>query len=525
MVVERRFGFIDLVLLLLIVAGAAGVRAWYLSAYANNGQTDGPWQVQDSPPRVAVELPAGADLNGKTDPNEQDALVHNLKQHKWFGSLAPLSAGEEQTAHTSPGYPWLRYWLSEIPGLSFDDTKLRWLQAGLGALTAGLYFLFALRAFQSRLVAILAGLLCAVHPFWIIATAELTDAALAAFLLAACIYLGARAGQSGGALTSLLYGLALAGLALVRAAFLPFAFVALIWFLARSRHVQRGWLCALLALLGFANGLAPWTLRNWQVFHDVIPIVDSTFLHLWIGNHAQATGGPLPVDSQASSDPVLAQRLRQAREGDPAAQPDEAWLKELSSKPQNERYMGLGRDVWNEIKTHPGATLDRRLWAGLYFFFGADFFGRNHALWRWSPDRGEADIQDEWLRRGFYSILRLALLVMLVLGVLGWRWTYGWRYLAMPSSLAVIWVPLPYLLSHAESLAGPRLPLDGVLLTYAAFALVYLIPGVGSVLVAGEDVEPEAARGPAGQPAPIPAPPPPKEKPAAAYAGPRNPFA
>ena len=51
----------------------------------------------------------------------------------------------------------------------------------------------------------------------------------------------------------------------------------------------------------------------------------------------------------------------------------------------------------------------------------------------------------------------------------------------MPSSLAVMWIPLPYLLSHAEALSGPRLPLDGVLLCYAAFALCGMLP-LGNLL-------------------------------------------
>ena len=81
---------------------------------------------------------------------------------------------------------------------------------------------------------------------------------------------------------------------------------------------------------------------------------------------------------------------------------------------------------------------------------------------------------------------------MLALGALGWRWTFAWRKEAMPSSLAVFWIPLPYIIGHAEALSGPRLPLDGVLLTYAAFALVCLIPGVGHKLLAGAESPPEA---------------------------------
>jgi hypothetical protein len=56
----------------------------------------------------------------------------------------------------------------------------------------------------------------------------------------------------------------------------------------------------------------------------------------------------------------------------------------------------------------------------------------------------------------------------------------------MPSSLALIWIPLPYVLSHAEALQGPRLPLDGILLCYAAFAIVYLIPALGATLLGAE---------------------------------------
>jgi len=56
-------------------------------------------------------------------------------------------------------------------------------------------------------------------------------------------------------------------------------------------------------------------------------------------------------------------------------------------------------------------------------------------------------------------------------------------------ALATIFIPVPYILSHAEGLVGPRLPLDGVLLTFAAYALSCMIPGVGATLFPG----PEAA--------------------------------
>src|SRR5262249_39424047 len=89
----------DLLLLLLVLAFAAGARVGYLMAYADGGDSDGPILVQD--PSPVLELPAGTEMRGQTRISERDALIHNVKAHRWFGSLAPLAPKEEQTAHVA----------------------------------------------------------------------------------------------------------------------------------------------------------------------------------------------------------------------------------------------------------------------------------------------------------------------------------------------------------------------------------------------------------------------------------------
>lgn len=450
----RRFGLLDALLFLAVVLGAGGTRAWYVAVCADNARSSGPLHVQD-------ELPP-----------EQWQLIRNLQENGSFVCRAPLADDEEVTAHTSPGYPWLFAQLSR----AFQDTLtaqhlMRWVQCGLGALTAGLYFLFARRAFRSLAAATLAGILCALHPFWVVNTAEINDGVLATFLLAVSLFLGARGGQTGGAFTSLLYGLTLAGLALVRAALLPFAIVALLWYLARSRTVQRGWLCGFLALLGFINGLAPWMLRNVQTFGDVFPIVDSTYLHLWVGNNSTGFGGP---ETERDMRQALAPSL--SRDGrSESSETELAELKKLAELPQKERYQQLGRLAVEEVRANPARALHRRRNAGVLFFVGRDV-----------PWEATAPTP---LVRSFTVALWSALLAMLLLGVIGWRWTYGWRFTAMPAALAVLWIPLPYLLGHAEALSGPRLPLDGVFLCYAAFVLTCLNPNVGLALLRGAPPE------------------------------------
>lgn len=458
----RRLRLADLIPFVLVLFTAAGARVGYLLSYADNAGTDGPVLVQD--PAPPLTLPDGTTMRGQSTVTEADALVHNMREHRWFGSLAPFAYREERTAHVAPAYPWLRGELERLLPEDWGpaDRLIRWLQCVLGTLTACLYYLVARRAFPGRTVAVITGLLAALHPFWIVNTPALSDGVLATFLLGLALWLGMRASQVEGAGGSAFaFGLALAALALTRAALLPFAFVAVLWLLRRTRTVGGGWQYGLVAVLGLLLGLAPWTVRNLQVFGDVFPVIDSTYYHLWVGNNPRATGGPLTeADMQEAVSPELAKQLGSPMITQPA------------------RYRLLAPEVVRQIQDDWARTVERRLWAGLYFFFGQDWFTRNQ-LWRPGPASGAP------LESGppIPALLVGSLFLMLLLGVLGWRWTYVWRREAGLLALALMWVPLPYILTHAEALSGPRLPLDGVLLCLSAFVLACVAPPVARMLL------------------------------------------
>src|SRR5665213_1731431 len=86
----RRFGMVDFVLFLCVLALAGGVRAGYLMLAADNGRNAGPLVVQD--------VASGADLQ---------QLINSVKDNNTFVSTAPLADGPEKTAHVSPGYPYV----------------------------------------------------------------------------------------------------------------------------------------------------------------------------------------------------------------------------------------------------------------------------------------------------------------------------------------------------------------------------------------------------------------------------------
>lgn len=452
-----RLGLVGVLQWTLVVALAAVLRFGYVSAAAEFGDSSPAFAVQNAGPD---RKPAADEvMRDQKQPIALDTLVHNLMEEHWFGGPSPLADHEERTAHVAPGYPWL---VAQLTSLSSNPQALvRCLQCVLGAMTTGCLFLFARRAFGHAVVALLAGILAALHPFWIINSGELADGTLTTFLLAVALWLGTRGSQSGGAFTSLLFGLGLSALAMVRASMLPFGVVGLLWYLYHCKHVRHGWFNAILAFLGFANGLAPWAVRNWSAFEEPVPIVTSAYLHLWIGNNAQATGGPM--DETALRQTLPAERLKEL----------------LSESNQAKRYARLGQDLVEEIKRDPAALATHRLQAGVRFLAGDGWFTSQRLSRDLRPQEAQAAVvSPEWLSVNLEFLLQGSLLLLLLLGILGWRWSFAWKNNARLATWAFLWVPLPYWLGHAEELCGPRLPWDALLICYSAYAIACLSPTV-----------------------------------------------
>src|SRR5262249_19455683 len=158
-------------------------------------------------------------------------------------------------------------------------------------------------------------------------------------------------------------------------------------------------------------------------FEEPVPVVDSAHYHFWAGNNPHATGGPVTDEAlKAASTKDLAKVTK-----------------------QTDRYAKLGSLWWDEVQSNPVATVQRRISAGLFFVFGERWFSNKQL----AEDASSADRpMPEWLGGSYVQLLQGSLLGMLLLAFLGWRWSYGWRHESMPAALAMVWVPLPYLLSH-----------------------------------------------------------------------------
>ncbi len=479
---QFRFRWLDVGWFVIVVILAGGVRCTYLhtlttdTSAAGLAQTNAaPFRVQNAPTTIdqsyldkrlqidekAREAKLGHQLT------DFDLLVYHINSDERFASIPPFPANDEtgiveETAHIAPGHPWFCALLIRF------GINLGLVQIVLGALTAGLYYVFARLAFRNMIVAVLAGGLCALHPFWIVSTGELADGVLTSFLLATSLVLGVAAGRSRNFVFGLLYGLALAGLCLVRAIFVPFGLVGILWLLAKCRADRKTWLCPLLAVLGFANGLALWSVRNFQTFDkEIVPVSTATYLHVWMGNNPGATGvsmTPAEIQSTLPSERV----------------------EELQRLPQTKRFDGLASDAFSYVRDHPAETVKNRIRTTGYFYFGRAWFTGEYDSSTSSASENEGGKIQIWIRKHSPLFVHATLLGMFVLGFLGWRWTHGPHTQTGLAALALLWIPLPYILTHAENYFGPRLPLDGILLSFSAFAIACLIPGLRQQVLAQE---------------------------------------
>ena len=193
---------------------------------------------------------------------------------------------------------------------------------------------------------------------------------------------------------------------LLNPAVLPFLLGAFGWLFFRVPDRDRWiWKPLNLSLMVVILILLPWTCRNYQAFHRIIPFTSNMPLELWLGNNEQASGGFYRGPSYLSIYPEL---------------------KELS---EPERNAILGAEALNYVKRFPGNALQLRLLSGYYFWFGVWRFGGFPKI-----------ISTAWLVFNAFSVL----LAWIGLGLALWRRK---REAFLPLML-MVGLSLPYILTH-----------------------------------------------------------------------------
>jgi hypothetical protein len=170
-----------------------------------------------------------------------------------------------------PGYPLFLAPFLAVPG-ALGVSLARWVQLVLSAALAPLAYRLAMRLRLSRPAAMTAGTFVALSPMLTYFAARMMSETLFTVLATGCLLAWLSAWESGRGRDAALSGVLGAAASLTRGVMLPFGGVIALVALLRRREQPR-W-AALVAVCGLSwtAGMAPWTARNWRVYHRFVPV-------------------------------------------------------------------------------------------------------------------------------------------------------------------------------------------------------------------------------------------------------------
>jgi 4-amino-4-deoxy-L-arabinose transferase-like glycosyltransferase len=160
-------------------------------------------------------------------------------------------------------------------------------QSLVGAGTVWCAAMLAREIFDNK-AAIIAAILTAIYPYYVVHDTAIQETSLCTFLMALAVLLLVRVRRNGSVVTAAGAGLALGGAVLTRANLAPFLMFAPLWLvLFGDSHVapwrRRLWVAVLCA--GVAGlTVSPWLLRAYQLTGSVTLSTQTGFF-LWLGNN------------------------------------------------------------------------------------------------------------------------------------------------------------------------------------------------------------------------------------------------
>ena len=293
-------------------------------------------------------------------------------QYQWAVTMTqtPLWTGTDAGLAKAPLYSYFLAWSIWLFGDGNGALlSAHALQLVLGALTCGLTYLIARKAFGET-AGLIAGLLAAVFAPQIFNEGELLDTSLATFLSAAFLLALLDTLDRPTVGRWLGTGLVLGLLGITRPNLLVLAPLALILLLAWLRKDREGEEVRAMAF-AFLGGLAliilPITLRNAYLTHEFIPIATNGGINFYTGNNPTADGcSPIPAGVAWERSWYEWKHL--------------GWL---TAKQQDKFYQSRAMEFWRK---QPGRALALLVKKAYLYWNGYDvpnnvsfYWGREHA--------------------------------------------------------------------------------------------------------------------------------------------------
>lgn len=366
---------------------------------------------------------------------EMGRVAHSIYTGHGFSS--PLDDASGPTAFYAPIYPYLIAGCMKLFGgyTAASALAMLFLNSVFSAATAVPVFFLALRLLGKR-AALVSGWVWAFFPYAIELSAERIWENTLSCLVASCLWLQTvRLLETGSKKNWLIWG-GLWGLAgLINPALLaPLPFLGA-WLVLRSRYILwRGLLQAMLVFLAFVT---PWTVRNYRIFHKLIPLRDNFWLEVHVGNNGDTSD--VTPDSALLSHSV--REYSQFRQ-----------LGELA-------YMEAKKaQCFSNLRDHPGLFVRMTFRHICYFWTGF-----------WSLQPGFVEKEPFQLANVMFSG---SMLLLMLLG-LRFTWLEGSRDAVFFFGTVLITFPVVYYITHPS--IDYRHPIDPLIVILDCYGVLNLL--------------------------------------------------
>jgi 4-amino-4-deoxy-L-arabinose transferase-like glycosyltransferase len=225
-----------------------------------------------------------------SDAEEYDTYAWNMAQGHGYRGMSPDVADRNHTtAYRPPGPSLLMAGVYSIVGHRYDAVRV--IHCLLGTASILLVYLIARRVFGNA-VALLAAAIYSLYPLAVLYATEIASEPLGVFLFLLFIEATLRFADRPTILGGMVAGSILGAGLLTRANLVLMLPLIVIWAIWQFRNQRAGLLRAALIPIVAVVALVPWTLRNYQVFGQVIPFSTMGGSVLLQGNNSVVASDP-----------------------------------------------------------------------------------------------------------------------------------------------------------------------------------------------------------------------------------------
>lgn len=209
------------------------------------------------------------------DASGYDDRAMSIIRGEGFGSIG------KPTAFKEPFYSFFLAGVYYIFGHSYLIVRIA--QAILSALIC-IFITLISKEFFSDKTSILAGLIAVINPSFIKASEHLLSETLFTFILILAVFYAIRLTKRLSFKTSIMLGILFGVGALTRSTLAPLAFLisVTLFFLFKKRYAFKKIMVNIIIIVFFfLLPIAPWTIRNWLVFHEFVPISTNVGINIY----------------------------------------------------------------------------------------------------------------------------------------------------------------------------------------------------------------------------------------------------